>query len=752
MFVQGPIVPSSSIDSARFLNQLISGYKNKPMTAFAIFFSRWSGSLCPTCPPWDETVPMYNSLRGFVWNGNPFVDPHTLLSTNFAVPGDPVSSEGWYEGPGWPGGENPGDRRQLISSGPISMAPGDSQEVTIAILIARGTDYLDSVTELKQKAHLVQIAYDINFKAAPVMEKPILKAVPDDKSVTLYWEANAEDFSKPDVYQEFLGVDDQKYRFEGYRIWQFRDREGTDPRLVATFDIKNEVKLIYEQQIINGHPATVVVIDGPNEGLRRSFSVSENSYDQQPLNNANPYYFAVTAYAYSKDSDPQFVESEPEIIEVNPGLWRIDATSDYQPGDYIIADHITGLGDGKVEILIVDPNALTGDEYRIIFEGKEEINHYFLINYSKNDTIISDCTNFDIDTVGAVINDGFILNVHNHGLDKINETKNKYAIKDVMEVNGPDGDELNPPADVFENLNSSAEWKITAYENHDGNTLDPIQEINIADEAGYHDYEIRFTDSGSDYYLTGSSIGFQPWRHDDPKAEDRVPFEIWDIGSSNSEDDNFRLTIKTVDDYFSIIEDSNRVDSNGVWSQLQNGDWEQIIAYFADSTYQEPLPESSGRLSDKSVIKVGRIILSGNLPEEGTVIRIRTWKPLSAEDIFSVIVSTPNTKDYSAAKTSLDDISVFPNPFFGTALYSGYAEQNFVRFTNLPTQITIRIFTLAGVYVRRIDKNDDNPWLDWDLKNNAGEQVASGVYIAHLEMPNIGEKVMKVAVILENKY
>jgi len=48
-------------------------------------------------------------------------------------------------------------------------------------------------------------------------------------------------------------------------------------------------------------------------------------------------------------------------------------------------------------------------------------------------------------------------------------------------------------------------------------------------------------------------------------------------------------------------------------------------------------------------------------------------------------------------------------------------------------------------------KNDDNPWLDWDLKNNAGEQVSSGVYIAHLEMPNIGEKVMKLAVILERQ-
>jgi hypothetical protein len=119
--------------------------------------------------------------------------------------------------------------------------------------------------------------------------------------------------------------------------------------------------------------------------------------------------------------------------------------------------------------------------------------------------------------------------------------------------------------------------------------------------------------------------------------------------------------------------------------------------------------------------------------------------------VFSLIVSAPDTKDYSTAKTNLEKISVFPNPYLGSSTLSGYIYQDFIRFTNLPTQATLRIFTLAGVYVRRIEKNDENPWLDWDLKNNAGEQVASGIYIAYIGMPHIGEKVMKVAVILENK-
>ncbi len=747
LFVQGPIIPSTQTDSARFRDKWIQGYKNQHMTAFMLLISYW---LDPW-PPEYNALTMYRNLEGLLWNGNPIIDPHTGLATKYMVPGDPVRGEGWYEGPGWPGGESPDDRRFLMSSGPFTMAPGDSQEVTIAILIAQGTDHLNSVTELKRKSQLAQFAYDINFKAVPVMDKPVFNTVSKDKGVTLYWDANAEEFNEADKYLENQGFYDPTYTFEGYRIWQFRDMNGTEPKLLASFDIKNDVDIIYEWRIINGHPARVVAIDGPNEGIKRSYTITQNCYDQKPLNNANPYYFAVTAYAYSEFSDPSIVESEAEIIEVIPGLQKIDETFPYNSGEKIIAEQVSGNGDGLVELIVVDPDVLTGDEYHVIFEGTERNLTYSLINYTKNDTIITDSTKFGIDTVRAQIIDGFILKIENTGLDQIYPYRS-YGIKAVVELKGPGGAELETPVDVFEHMNSTGEWEIHSYYRYSYGPLEDLkQEINLHDAAGYHNYEIRFTSSGSEYYLTGSLYGFSPWRHDNPKAADKVPFEMWDVGRSDSGEDDVRLTIKTIDDYASLLDDSNRVDQNGKWSQLENGNWEPIIAYFVDSTYQEPLPESSGIIRDASRFKIGKIIISGELPAEGTVIRITTWKPLSAEDVFSVIATAPNTKDYAAAKTSLDDISVFPNPFLGTAIFSGYSEQSFVRFTNLPAQVTIRIFSLAGVYVRRIEKNDDNPWLDWNLKNNAGEQVSSGVYIAHLEMPNIGEKVMKLAIIQENR-
>ena len=93
----------------------------------------------------------YN-MQGLIWNGTPYIDPTTGQVIKYCVPGDPESGTGWYEGNGWPGGPYPTDRKYALSFGPLTMAPGDTQEVVIALFIAIGTDHLNSVTELKSKA------------------------------------------------------------------------------------------------------------------------------------------------------------------------------------------------------------------------------------------------------------------------------------------------------------------------------------------------------------------------------------------------------------------------------------------------------------------------------------------------------------------------------------------------------------------------------------------------------------------------
>jgi hypothetical protein len=50
---------------------------------------------------------------------------------------------------------------------------------------------------------------------------------------------------------------------------------------------------------------------------------------------------------------------------------------------------------------------------------------------------------------------------------------------------------------------------------------------------------------------------------------------------------------------------------------------------------------------------------------------------------------------------------------------------------------------VSGTLVRRIKKEDDAAYVDWDLKNNAQVPIASGVYLIHIDCGDLGEKVLK---------
>ena len=75
------------------------------------------------------------------------------------------------------------------------------------------------------------------------------------------------------------------------------------------------------------------------------------------------------------------------------------------------------------------------------------------------------------------------------------------------------------------------------------------------------------------------------------------------------------------------------------------------------------------------------------------------------------------------SQTSLDHVFTFPNPYkpeYGTGV---------ITFANLTPQAEIRILTSQGRPVRTIRETNGDGGVQWDLCNDAGEQVASGIYI-----------------------
>jgi hypothetical protein len=99
--------------------------------------------------------------------------------------------------------------------------------------------------------------------------------------------------------------------------------------------------------------------------------------------------------------------------------------------------------------------------------------------------------------------------------------------------------------------------------------------------------------------------------------------------------------------------------------------------------------------------------------------------------------------DEETAKNALELINVVPNPYYAYSAYETNQLDNRIKVTNLPDQCTVKIFTLSGTLIRTFKKDDPKTSLDWDLKNQAGIPVASGLYIIHVEVKGVGEKILK---------
>ena len=66
---------------------------------------------------------------------------------------------------------------------------------------------------------------------------------------------------------------------------------------------------------------------------------------------------------------------------------------------------------------------------------------------------------------------------------------------------------------------------------------------------------------------------------------------------------------------------------------------------------------------------------------------------------------------------------VYPNP---CSVRNGC---NGVTFTRLTLRATINIFTIAGERVRTLEKNSNIDSVGWDLRNDSGAGLASGLYL-----------------------
>ena len=198
--------------------------------------------------------------------------------------------------------------------------------------------------------------------------------------------------------------------------------------------------------------------------------------------------------------------------------------------------------------------------------------------------------------------------------------------------------------------------------------------------------------------------------------------------------------------------------AGGAWADLRGGNNYKIPATVNISNSDRKI-SASPYLNTLYVLGVENKDNGSNFTSgDRFVIPVETY-PYTPEDVFEFKTSQGGALTYDEQKSLFDKVNVYPNPLYGYNVATSYtnsaADDPFVTFTNLPEEVTIKIYTLSGSLIRTLTNFDKSsvtsPFLKWDLQNESGLRVASGLYIAIVSSQKFGEKILKFSIIMPQK-
>ena len=615
----------------------------------------------------------------------------------------------------------PADYNLFLSSGLFPLQPGQTEPVSLAVILANGPIQDPNgqfrKNEVLKKKLRAQETYNNDYQFANAPFTPKLTAIPGDNRVTLYWDDKAEE-TFDNYISNIGGIGND---FEGYRIYRSSDPAFEDVNIitngqgsptyklpVAQFDLDDGI-IGYDSVGFEG----VGFYLGDDTGL-------QHSWVDSTVKNGFTYYYAITSYDFGYVFGG-IAPSECDIsISLNPdgtvktlgknvAVIKPEAPSaGYVPPTLGKVDLIKGFTTSKISYEIVDPNEIKeGHTYYITFQdtikkgatGKPDTlttKNYTLFDSTANVTLIDKSTELSAGVEPPLI-DGFKLNLFNETKVELNKALSGWSNDSVTTF-------------VFEKFNQRPQY---------------VQGQEIP-----NDYMIAFGDVGF-----GSSIDFRynnvlypsiPVNFKVYNTNKGVPikFGFLEFDKTNSPAGVFSSNGKAVQDRIVFLETKNENDTSLVptwWFYLNK----------ADTT-----------------------IAPHVIPQPGDTAKILLKKPFLSPDIFR-FVAKKGYIDNAQAKIDLDDIKVVPNPYLANALwepknpYSSGRGPRSIHFTHLPNKCTIRIFTVNGELVKEIEheSNLSDGAAEWNLLTKDNLSASYGVYIYHVDAPGVGSKAGKFAII-----
>jgi hypothetical protein len=623
---------------------------------------------------------------------------------------------------------DPKDKRFVQCSGPFTLAPQQMVRLVIACI---GAPYggpgqgwqdrpIDSLVHLARLANQAQFIYDQGWLLPGPPLSPNIMLVPGDNQVRIVWDNLPE--VTPDPYWQKVAGDttkqgwDPKYRgydFEGYVV--YKSRNGSDWGILAQCDLTDSIKFNYAPGGDSAGTPDSLWIKATDKGL--FYSVVDSN-----VTNGFTYYYCVAAYDWNYQTTLWL--SEPghrtplawDTLIFRSGLVaNFSTVPRWEAENYVTSTTriVTAVGDTikpgmKWKADVVVPAQVTTDTYELRFLGPGFGGNATTAIYGYAVTVPVDVpTRHDslvIDTTSFYYTVG---NTLTRGLPVFNGLALRCSMK------------LSTPTRAFD---SAYVLHVDEY---------PAESVGVKPGTAPN---TNWAFRGSDYKIAWSA------------ASGYMTAKVLDVTHGDVEVPPTRWT------------------ENVMPASKANG-W-----CFLNKIFKNPTDTLTGQAAN--IYICGGFVQfrpSGDslktllaMIEDGDTWYVAGHKAEGTAPFYNVyqIVSTPGVA--RADTTYKLNVKVVPNPYIVFNAWERSSEQRYVRFTHLPNECTIRIYTVAGDLVKVIRHTDTRTKpLDqagtetWDFTNESpgstgtavsGQLIASGVYIYHVES-KVGEAVGKLAVI-----
>ncbi len=519
------------------------------------------------------------------------------------------------------------------------------------------------------------------------------------------------------------------------------------------------------------------------------------------LSGYGDYYLTTSGFTQNVENIPQILSGDG----VSPGI--IVGEDIYAPPVPLTPSNlVSGYSTGLVTYDVVDKQALTGDTYQVTFtidssDFGEYAPFWTLKDKTKGITLIDSSKEYlyGQEDVAMEDIDGFIMRIKKEPptpAPMVGETAQSWYHPDSVKAHYIVGD--NAQAVPLPGSVPQLGGKLSTY-----TKSDKLRRIELRFEPGkayryvngvvgsaatrerfylYAEAVTADDTAGSGFKKLGEGfvdVPFTAWVQDPVVGEERQltvgfiekskalggnPDGVWDPDTNISISGEYIVIFN--EDY---DPNGNQLVYKGgawegprgtVWADLQGGDRfypvddsplstedrkKAASAYF-DGLYVIALEKSSPNRfytqGDKFVIDVLKY-------------------PFTPSDVYEFTTVSGGELSSADQKEIFDRVNVFPNPLFGFNPATSWTGQNtppdqpFVTFSNLPEEITIKIYSLSGQLLRTLSTSDKDsptsPYLRWDLTNESGLRVASGLYLAIVSSPKYGDKILKFSIIMPQK-